>query len=78
MIRKNSRDNLSGKKIGDNAKIMPFGADLKISYVASPNSVWFVRIEFSIKEILEIAGLRFDRFSRNFTGSKFGQIHRFE
>ena len=77
IVGKKPRDNLSGKKVDNDAKIVPFRADFEISDVASPNSVRFVRIEFALEEILEIAGGSFSRLSRNFAGRNFGQVHRF-
>ena len=77
LVRELPRDNLSGKKFNDDAKIVPFRANFEVSDVASPNSVWFVRIEFALEEILEIAGGSFSRLSRNFAGRNFGQVHRF-
>ena len=56
---------------------MSFRADFEVSDVASPNPVRFVRIEFSVQEILKIGRLGFGGVIRNFTRRKFRQVHRF-
>ena len=77
-VGKLPRDNLPRKKVDNDAKIMPFRANLKVSDVASPNFIWFVRIEISIEEIFKIAGRGFNRLVWNFAGINFRQVHRFE
>ena len=76
-VAKLPRDNFSGKKVDNDAKITPFRADFEVSDVASPNFVRFVRIEFSIQEILKIVGGGFNGLNWNFARRVFGQVHRF-